>query len=429
VEVSDRLLDIRARFPEGVTPAMVASLRRHVPGIAREAVAEIERGVPQYARPHDARYAEGLGTAVELAIGHFVDLLADPGASSAETMAFFREVGVGEAREGRGLDPLQAALRTGAGVAVRRLTEASERSRHRVTASMIAQIAQAVLAYLDGLAAVVAEGHSEVAARAEGERRNRRRALLELLISEPAPSAAELREPARRAEWLLPRTVAAVALREEAPGTARQPALSDDVLSGTHLDEPCLILPDPIGPGRRRMLRSGLRGWVAAVGPTVTPAELAGSLRWARQTLALATSGVIPHGGLVASEDHVPMLLLSQDRELLERAASRRLAPLMKLRPSQRHRLAETFLVSLECGFNATQVSTRLQVHPQTIRYRVRQLETFFGEDIYEPGLRLEFHMLLHAWLAMNRAAAGDASGDGTRDAAREEIPADPTPR
>jgi hypothetical protein len=398
VEVSDRLLDIRMRFPEGVTPEMVASLRRHVPGIAREAVAEIERGVPQYARPPDARV---LGTAVELAIGHFVDLLADPGVSSARTMAYFREIGAGEAREGRGLEALRAALRTGAGVAVRRLTEASERSRHPVTADMIAQVAQAVLAYLDGLAAAVAEGHAEVAARAEGERRNRRRALLDLLISEPPPRAADLHEPARLAGWLPPRTVAAVALRARVPDP-RPPELPGDVLTGMHLDEPCLIVPDPSRPGRRRALRAGLRGWVAALGPSVTPAGLAGSLRWARQTLGLATSGVVPHDGLVASEDHIPMLLMAQDRDLLERAASRRLAPLMKLRPAQRHRLAETFLVSLECGFDASQVSSRLQVHPQTIRYRVRQLETFFGEDIHEPGLRLEFHMLLHAWLAMN---------------------------
>jgi DNA-binding PucR family transcriptional regulator len=97
--------------------------------------------------------------------------------------------------------------------------------------------------------------------------------------------------------------------------------------------------------------------------------------------------------------------MLTQDRDLLERAAAQRLEPLMKLRPAQRHRLAETFLASLECGFNATQVSLRLQVHAQTIRYRVRQLETFFGDAIYDPGRRLEFHMLLHAWLATRPAS------------------------
>ena len=407
MEVSDRLLDIRTRFPDGVTPDMVAALRRHVPEIVQEAAAEIERGVPQYARPHDTRYSQVLEQAVERAIGHFVDLLADPGASSAETMAFFREIGVGEAREGRGLDPLQAALRTGAGVAVRRLTEASERTRHRVTAGMIAEVAQAVLAYLDRLAAVVAEGHAEVTARAAGERRNRRRALLELLIAERPPRPAELTELACRAEWLLPRTVAAVALKERRAG-ARPPALPEEVLSGMHLDRPCLIVPDPGGPGRRGTLRSGLRDWVAALGPTVAPAELAGSLRWARQALDLAATGVIAHDGLVAAEEHTPILLMTQDRDLLDRAASCRLRPLMKLRPGQRRRLAETFLVSLECGFNATQVSSRLRVHPQTIRYRVRQLETFFGDDIYEPGNRLEFHMLLYAWLALNREPGGD---------------------
>ncbi|WP_395103445.1 helix-turn-helix domain-containing protein [Actinomadura sp. SCN-SB] len=411
MEVSDRLLDI----PDGVTPAMVATLRGQVPEIVQEAVAEIERGVPWYARPHDPRYSRVLEQAVERAVAHFADLLADPDASSAETMEFFRRLGADEAREGRDLDPLRAALRTGAGVAVRRLTEASERTRHRVTATMIAQVARSVLAYLDRLAAVVAEGHAEgqaeVAARGAGEYDDgRRRALLDLLLSEPPPRPAQLGEPARRAGWPLPRAVAAVALRERRPG-ARPPSPPGDVLTGMHLDEPCLIVPDPDDPGRRRALRDGLSDWVAAIGPSVAPAESGRSLRWARQTLDLATGGVIAHDGLVATTDHTPILLMTQDRDLLERAVSGRLRPLLKLRPAQRRRLAETFLVALECGFNTVQVSSRLRVHPQTIRYRVRQLETFFGEDIYAPGHRLEFHMLLHAWLAMNREPGG-ANGE-----------------
>ena len=402
MDISDQLLELRARYPGGATPALARSLRKYVPGIVKEAVAEIERVVPEYARPHDGRYSEVLAEATERSIGHFVDLIADPETPSDEILEFFREIGVGEAREGRSLDPLQAALRTGAGVAVRRLTEASERSSHPVTAGMIAQVAQVVLTYLDRLAAVVAEGHAEVAARAVGERHNRRRALLDLLIADPPPRPADLREPARRAEWQLPRTVAAVALGEP-PGDAHPPSLPDDILPGLHLDEPCLVVPDPAGPGRERMLRSALRDRPAALGPTVELTELAKSLRWARQALDLAASGVIDEDGLVLAERHIPILVMMQDRELLERAAARRLAPLMKLRPAQRYRLAQTLLVSLECGFNATQVSGRLQVHAQTIRYRVRQLESFFGDDIYDPAQRLEFHMLLHAWLALNR--------------------------
>ncbi|MFB4319529.1 PucR family transcriptional regulator [Actinomadura sp. 21ATH] len=397
MEVSDGLLDVR--MPEGTTPTLAKALRKHVPKIAAEAVAEIQREVPQYARPHDARYSEVLEQGVAWAIGHFVDLMADPATSSAEIVEFFRGVGVGEAREGRDLESLQRALRTGAGVAVRRLTEASERTPHRVTAGIIAEVAQAVLAYIDRLVGVVAEGHAEVAARAVGERQNRRRELLELLIGDPPPRLADLREPARLAEWRPPRTVAALALGERRPDV-HPPSFPDEILPGLHLDEPCLIVPDPAGPGRERMLRSGLRDWIGALGPTVEITEVAKSLRWARQALALATASVIGHDGLVHADRHIPLLVMTQDRELLERAAARRLEPLMKLRPSQRQRLAETFLASLECGFNATQVSVRLQVHAQTIRYRLRQLETFFGDDIYDPEQRLEFHMLLHAWLA-----------------------------
>lgn len=404
MEVSDRLLDVR--IPAGASPALAQSLRKHVPTIVMEAVAEIQREVPQYARPNDARYSEVLEEGVKWAIGHFVDLMAEPDATSAEVIEFFHGVGVGEAREGRDLESLQRALRTGAGVAVRRLTEASENSAHKVTARIIAELAQAVLVYIDRLVAVVAGGHAEVSARAAGERGNRRRELIDLLVADPAPRLADLREPARQADWRLPRTVAALALGERPPG-AHPPALPEEILAGLHLDEPLLIVPDPAGPGRARMLRAGLRGWTGALGPTVGPTELGKSLHWARQTLELAATGAIREGGLVRTEDHIPLLVIMQDRELLDRAAARRLEPLMKLRPAQRQRLAETFLASLECGFNATQVSTRLRVHAQTIRYRVRQLEGFFGDDIYDPSRRLEFHMLLHAWLATRRTAAG----------------------
>ena len=53
-------------------------------------------------------------------------------------------------------------------------------------------------------------------------------------------------------------------------------------------------------------------------------------------------------------------------------------------------------------GFNATAVSGHLHVHPQTVRYRFRQLEELFGNSIYATSDRLELHMALRAWLALN---------------------------
>ncbi|MFC6884817.1 PucR family transcriptional regulator [Actinomadura yumaensis] len=387
--------------------ARIASdLRGHVPGIADEAVRRIERQLPEYARPQDHRYSKALGLGVAYAIGHFLDLMADPDANSGEILEFWRRVGAGEAGEGRTLDAWQAATRIGAGVAVERLTERAERLGHRASAATIAGITNAVFGYLNQLAVAVAEGHAEAEARAAGTREDRRRRLVDLLLG--GPDVKDLRGLAHEADWPLPRSVAAVALQERG-SDARHPALLPDVLPGLHLPEPCLIVPDPDGPGRGRMLERQLRGWTASIGPTVGVTEVAKSLRWARHALELAGQGLIDGAKPIAAEMHMPIIVMMQERELVERAIERRLGPLLGVRPAQRHRLAATLLTCLECGFNATEVAGRLHVHAQTVRYRIRQLENLFGDTIHASAGRLELHMVLQAWLTLNaEPIAGD---------------------
>ncbi|GAA2577059.1 PucR family transcriptional regulator [Actinomadura fulvescens] len=381
---------------EGV-PAKAAALRKYVPGIAAEAVREIERELPEYVRPHDPRYAEVIGQAVEWVIGHFVDLMIEPDTPSDEILEFHRQIGVGEAKEGRSLDTWQAAMRIGAGIAVQRLTAESERQSQGFTPTATGMVAQAVFAYLDQIALAVAEGHAEASARAAGQVEGGRRRLLELLAGD-APQLRTIKELAGAAGWPVPQTVAAIALVERGRNTGR-PSLPPDVLVGLHVDEPFLILPDPDGPGRRQLLKNGLRGWIAAIGPTAEVTDVRTSLRWARHALDLTRRGIISDPSPVIAEEHLPVMLLMQDRDLVERVAARRLAPLQDARPAHRRRLAETLLAALECGFNATEVAARLRVHPQTIRYRMRQLEALFGTDLADPAQRLELHMVVYTWL------------------------------
>ncbi|TDD71131.1 PucR family transcriptional regulator [Actinomadura darangshiensis] len=374
-------------------------LRAHVPGIAEEAVARIERQLPEFVRPHDPRYAKAMLLAVECAIGHFLDLMAEPGTAPPDVPEFWRQIGAGEAGEGRTLDSWQAATRIGMGLAVERLTERAEQLGYRTSPATIAGITNAVLGYLNQVAAIVSEGHADAAAQAAGARQDHRRHLLDLLLNDPSPK--ELRVPAREADWPLPRTVAAVALRERGPDT-RHPVLPPDVLLGLHLAEPCLVVPDPEGPGRGRMLERQLDGWTASIGPAVRLTEAAASLRLARAALKLADQGLIGGDSPIAAERHMPIIVMMRERLLVEKVVARRLAPLLRARPAQRYRLAETLLTCLECGFNATEVSGHLHLHPQTVRYRLRQLEELFGDDMHATSDRLELHMALRAWLALN---------------------------
>jgi len=51
----------------------------------------------------------------------------------------------------------------------------------------------------------------------------------------------------------------------------------------------------------------------------------------------------------------------------------------------------------LQSGGNAREVARRLHVHPQTARYRMRQLTSLFGEELHEPDARFELEIALRA--------------------------------
>ncbi|GAA3223933.1 helix-turn-helix domain-containing protein [Actinocorallia longicatena] len=373
---------------------LVGLLREHVPEVSREAVKEIEQQVPEYLRNHDPRYPEVLYRMCEQANFRFLDLLEDPDASLDDMLAFFRSVGEGEAREGRGEGLWQSALRAGTGVTVRRLTEVAE-SRTEVPGSVIGQITQLVLAYHDQLITAMRQGHATAAARAAGEREERVRKLVDLLVTDD-PDPRELAELAREARWELPRTVAAVALKRRDHGH-RLPSWA---LPGLHLAQPCVIVSDPDGPGRRAALESGLTDWIAAIGPTTEPARTSRSLGWARRTLDLVERGLLPGDRPAVALDQVGLLVITRDDDLVGALAARLLEPLGRAREPQRERLAETLLACLECRFNANEVAVRLAVHAQTVRYRLRRLDELFGPAMHDPNRSLDLQLALRHWLA-----------------------------
>jgi sugar diacid utilization regulator len=58
-------------------------------------------------------------------------------------------------------------------------------------------------------------------------------------------------------------------------------------------------------------------------------------------------------------------------------------------------RLAETLLAWLESADNAGAAARRLHVHPQTVRYRVRQLTELFGDRLCDPEARFTLQVAL----------------------------------
>ena len=57
--------------------------------------------------------------------------------------------------------------------------------------------------------------------------------------------------------------------------------------------------------------------------------------------------------------------------------------------------MTETFGAWLETRGTAADIAERLQVHPQTVRYRIRQLERTLGEQFGDPEARFAMEMVL----------------------------------
>lgn len=394
---------------EPLPPGTADLLRPHLGTVTAEMIAAIREQIPEYNRPRDDAYARGVAIGVEQGLHCFVDQLEKPGAPGPDWYEVFQGIGAGEMREGRSLDALQSALRLAARVAWQRLLVLV--GPERVPPLVVGRLAEATLAYLDEIARACADGYARAQAAAVGEVERRRRRLVELLLTDPPVSADEIAALARAARWEVPRRLLAVAVAAPArPG----PVFPPEVLASLDRPVPCLIVPDSESPARLRALIGALGSrYRLAVGPAVDPSAAAHSLRWAAQALGLAARGVLPATGTepVWCHEHLATLAIFQDERLLGALAERSLAPLDGIRASQRDVLADTLLAWLTLDRNATEVAARLHVHPQTVRYRMRQLDRLFSDALHDPEQRLALEIALRADQARRATPPDPAAG------------------
>ena len=132
-----------------------------------------------------------------------------------------------------------------------------------------------------------------------------------------------------------------------------------------------------------------------AIGPTVPWHAAAASLKRAAAAFRLAAGGGVTDGPLVVAEDHLATLLLTSDRGLAADLAASRLAPLDGLADGPRARLTETLRAWLDRPGQVQAVAAELGVHPQTVRYRLRQLRELFGTRLEDPDARFELSLAL----------------------------------
>ncbi|MEU9122335.1 helix-turn-helix domain-containing protein [Streptomyces sp. NPDC048506] len=397
-----------------------------VPSLAHDILREIRREYPQLPLVPDEFGEPRALVGIRQSLEHFVAHLASGLDRPHVHPRVFQEFGRGEGIQGRSLDVLQAIYRLGVRLAWRRLAEIGQQVA--IPAPAMYELAESGFEYLDGLVAESVRGYAEAAARQAGERLRLQRRLMEQLFTVPdrrrrgtgagpsGPSGASgasgssrssgasgpagalpvLAERAARIGWSLPERVAvAVLLRPAREAVA--PAVAPDVLLDMECERPRMVVPEPDAPGRCELLGRAAAGWSGAIGPAVPLLDAAKSLRWAGAAVDLMERGLLPAGELLQCTEHTEALVLLPPEELIDDLTRRRLAPLDSCGPTHGRRLEETLLAWLETRGGAPEIAARLGVHPQTVRYRLRQIRELWGAEMDDPDRRFELELVLRA--------------------------------
>lgn len=394
-------------------PELPDRLRPYLDALVDDVVHEVQEGIAEYARPHDDTYMQNLHTAAEEALLLFLDRMAKPQDGWETVASTYHRIGRGEANEGRDLGSFQQAMRMGARVAWRRMSTLVD--DEVLPRRVLVDLGEAMLVHLDEIIEATAAGYTEARLRSAGELQRRRHRLLDLLTAEPPASFEAISDLARAAQWTLPRRVAVVLVAGDAdsPSDAERPITPPEVLVRSDRLPLCMVVPDPDGPGRARSLALALHGQQAVIGPTVDVGDGGRSARLAAEALELVQRGIIPCDEVIRCSEHLSTLLLFRDETLLGVLAEQHMTPLEDVRAPHRHRLAETLLVWLRSGHNTIEVAKRLAVHPQTVRYRLRQLEDLLGDRLRDPETLFEMELVLRA--QQLRRSACDRDGRGAR--------------
>lgn len=382
-----------ARLPS----SLAGALRPALPGLAGEIIQAIGREIPEYARPLEGPFGVALTRGVQRALGRFVDLIEEGGVDPAAAdprSSIYVQLGRGEQQAGRSLDALLGAYRLGARLAWERFVVAAESAGEAPRA--LYALAGAIFSYIDAISAESVDGFTQEQARSASERTRRRRALVRALDRDEA-DAESIADLAREAGWAVPTSLAALVIQGEHDADRLASRLGFDVIAEADVGQVLAFVPDPEAPGRLAQLAAGLPAGVpAALGPEVPPGRAHHSRARAQAALRLVQEGRIVADAPVRSDEYLLTLLLhAGDATLASDLAAQALAPLEGLTPAARERMVQTLTAWLDHPGRVQQVAALLDVHPQTVRYRVARLYERFGDVLDDPDCRFELALAL----------------------------------
>jgi hypothetical protein len=373
-----------------------ARLAPYTDRITQQIIEVVPDQIPAYAISRTERFNEVLYLGVH---GALEQLLSLPGTGSSaldeDSRQLVAALGAGEFRQGRSMDALLAAYRTGARITFRGLSEAC--AEQGMEMSVVVDLGESIMAYIDELSAVSVQAYAfEQTSRAGALELRRSDLMSALLAGTTAP--AELHRLAAAADWRLPDRIAVVVMPLEQASTVRT-RLGTAGLVVERESEATAVIAAPQVTGLRSRVADVFAGSSAVIGPPTPWERVPLSHRVARLVATQLTAGPDPDGGgaPVFASDHLGQVVLGAEPEVMAELAARRLAPLDELTEAKRPVLEQTLLSWLVHWGQRVPVAEELGIHPQTVGYRLARLRELFGEQLDDPEVRFELELVLRA--------------------------------
>lgn len=420
------MTDTSLLIPEPVVSASGHPFRAVLLEMIDPIVDIVRAQVPAYAGPPGGRRHQLMTMAASSAVHAFLDTSPQRPTAQRKVDELFRRMGWGEAQEDTTSVNLDSAFAVGARAVWNYLADYAVDQGYPARA--LRDVTNDLAAYTNHLRAELEIGHALRVGRPPSDTERARHHLLDYLrtttagrISHLAPLGVDpfrLSELADDAKWPLPTQVVALAVsfHGDSPSVPDEP----DVLWTREGNRLYVLCPAPAADELAGVFeRSGSDRRVVISG-AVPAAEAGTALLWTTRALDLVQASVIPPASVIRCEDHLTQLWLHSEPSMRRQLCQRLLQPLLAEAPNSREILSETLLTWLETRDSAPAIASRLDVHPQTIRYRWRRINELFGDALRDPDFVMQLMLVLKASVPLWKG--GDQSDfelfRGSRDSA-----------
>lgn len=370
-------------------------MRPVLDGLAVEITGEVQHRIAEYQPGPDGVDPTSTELVITQALRYFVERLDNPDASRAELDETLQRLGRNIAFEGRRPEGLAAAYDIGAQMSWQRIAGMAD--KYGVPSPVLDALGDELAAYMASLAEQSGIGYHQAQEQLSDAAYQWQARVLELVLAGEGAPSGELAERAAAGGWIVPDSVALVAVRSS-PGTELPTArmLHSRALSSLRTDTPVVLLPAPITDSLRDEIGDLFAGHRVAIGCEVSLADAADSLRWARRALDLAERGVLADAPVIDCDRHIGTLWIHAEPGLADLVVATTLAPLFAEPRNSRRILGQTLLhwISTQ-NPSAPSMAEALGIHPQTVRYRLKRLREVFGDCIDDPQTRLEMFFAL----------------------------------